>query len=104
MPIGRNSELQLTSNWPHPGFLGSFLPTQREVSAAGYRAHWQSSWFANDMGSYFKDDMEIPWSRLPAFSADVMSLADQYQLTDRATKYAILLIGLTFMAFSCSRA
>ncbi|MBN0832539.1 inner membrane CreD family protein, partial [Pseudomonas aeruginosa] len=24
---------------------------------------------------------------------------DQYQLTDRATKYAILLIGLTFMAF-----
>lgn len=28
-----------------------------------------------------------------------MSLADQYQLTDRATKYAILLIGLTFMAF-----
>lgn len=99
VPIGRNSELQLTSNWPHPGFLGSFLPTQREVSAAGYRAHWQSSWFANDMGSYFKDDMEIPWSRLPAFSADVMSLADQYQLTDRATKYAILLIGLTFMAF-----
>lgn len=99
VPIGRNSELQLTSNWPHPGFLGSFLPTQREVSAAGYRAHWQSSWFANDMGSYFKDDMEIPWPRLPAFSADVMTLADQYQLTDRATKYAILLIGLTFMAF-----
>lgn len=99
VPLGRNSELQLTSNWPHPGFLGSFLPTQREVSAAGYRAHWQSSWFANDMGSYFKDDMEIPWSRLPAFSADVMSLADQYQLTDRSTKYAILLIGLTFMAF-----
>ncbi|HHC2635876.1 TPA: cell envelope integrity protein CreD [Klebsiella pneumoniae] len=99
VPLGRNSELQLTSNWPHPGFLGSFLPTQREVSAVGYRAHWQSSWFANDMGSYFKDDMEIPWSRLPAFSADVMSLADQYQLTDRATKYAILLIGLTFMAF-----
>ncbi|HDU3645798.1 TPA: cell envelope integrity protein CreD [Klebsiella pneumoniae subsp. pneumoniae] len=99
VPLGRNSELQLTSNWPHPCFLGSFLPTQREVSAAGYRAHWQSSWFANDMGSYFKDDMEIPWSRLPAFSADVMSLADQYQLTDRATKYAILLIGLTFMAF-----
>ncbi|MCG5613181.1 cell envelope integrity protein CreD [Klebsiella pneumoniae] len=99
VPLGRNSELQLTSNWPHPGFLGSFLPTQREVSAAGYRAHWQSSWFANDMGSYFKDDMEIPWSRLPAFSADVMPLADQYQLTDRATKYAILLIGLTFMAF-----
>ncbi len=99
VPLGRNSELQLTSNWPHPGFLGRFLPTKREVSASGYSAHWQSSWFANNMGNYFADDTDIEWSRLPAFSVDVMSQADQYQLTDRATKYAILLIALTFMAF-----
>lgn len=51
------------------------------------------------MGSYFNDDTDIEWPRLPAFSVDVMSQADQYQLTDRATKYAILLIALTFMAF-----
>lgn len=99
VPLGRNSELRLTSNWPHPGFLGNFLPTKREVSASGYSAHWQSSWFANNMGSYFNDDTDIEWPRLPAFSVDVMSQADQYQLTDRATKYAILLIALTFMAF-----
>ncbi|PMC22117.1 cell envelope integrity protein CreD, partial [Klebsiella aerogenes] len=99
VPLGRNSELRLTSNWPHPGFLGNFLPTKREVSASGYSARWQSSWFANNMGSYFNDDTDIEWPRLPAFSVDVMSQADQYQLTDRATKYAILLIALTFMAF-----
>ncbi|EIV6851765.1 cell envelope integrity protein CreD [Klebsiella aerogenes] len=99
VPLGRNSELRLTSNWPHPGFLGNFLPTKREVSDSGYSAHWQSSWFANNMGSYFNDDTDIEWPRLPAFSVDVMSQADQYQLTDRATKYAILLIALTFMAF-----
>ena len=87
-----------TSYRPHPGFLGSFANETRSECCALSRPG-KSSWFANDMGSYF-DDMEIPWSRLPAFSADVMSLADQYQLTDRATKYAILLIGLTFMAFS----
>ncbi|SPX52726.1 inner membrane protein CreD [Klebsiella pneumoniae] len=23
VPLGRNSELQLTSNWPHPGFLAA---------------------------------------------------------------------------------
>jgi inner membrane protein len=36
---------------------------------------------------------------LPSFSVAVTTPADQYQLTDRATKYAILLISLTFMAF-----
>ena len=36
---------------------------------------------------------------MPAFNVNVTTPADQYQLTDRATKYAVLLITLTFMAF-----
>ncbi|WP_434660214.1 cell envelope integrity protein CreD [Klebsiella sp. MISC125] len=99
VPIGRNSELQLASNWAHPGFLGDFLPVNREVSASGYSAHWQSSWFANNMAKFFVDDREVEWRQLPAFNVNVTTPADQYQLTDRATKYAILLISLTFMAF-----
>ena len=42
---------------------------------------------------------KIQWLQLPSFSVAVATPADQYQLTDRATKYAILLISLTFMAF-----
>lgn len=99
VPIGRNSELQLASNWAHPGFLGDFLPVNREVTPSGYSAHWQSSWFANNMARFFVDDREIEWRQLPAFNVNVTTPADQYQLTDRATKYAILLISLTFMAF-----
>ncbi|WP_204301982.1 inner membrane CreD family protein, partial [Klebsiella pneumoniae] len=30
VPAGRNSEMTLTSNWPHPSFLGDFLPAKRE--------------------------------------------------------------------------
>ncbi|MCI1032574.1 inner membrane protein [Raoultella sp. BIGb0149] len=99
VPVGRNSELQLASNWAHPGFLGDFLPVSREVSASGYSARWQSSWFANNMAKFFVDDREVEWRELPAFNVNVTTPADQYQLTDRATKYAILLIALTFMAF-----
>lgn len=98
-PLGRNSQLQLTSNWAHPGFLGDFLPVSREVSPSGYSARWQSSWFANNMARFFMDDREIEWRQLPAFNVNVTTPADRYQLTDRATKYAILLISLTFMAF-----
>ncbi len=36
----------LTSNSPHPSFLGHFLPAKREVSESGFQAQWQSSWFA----------------------------------------------------------
>lgn len=98
VPVGRNSEMTLTSNWPHPNFLGDFLPAKREINESGFKAHWQSSWFANNLGERF-DGEKIGWEGMPAFSVDVATPADQYQLTDRATKYAILLIVLTFMFF-----
>ena len=99
VPTGRNSEMTLTSNWPHPSFLGDFLPAKREISASGFQAQWQSSWFANNLGERFATDNDNSWDDFPAFSVAVTTPADQYQLTDRATKYAILLIALTFMAF-----
>lgn len=98
VPVGRNSEMAVTSNWPHPNFLGDFLPAKREVSESGFKAQWQSSWFANNLGERFGDE-KIGWQGMPAFSVAVATPADQYQLTDRATKYAILLITLTFMSF-----
>ncbi|MDI9802240.1 cell envelope integrity protein CreD [Citrobacter koseri] len=99
VPVGRNSEMTLSSNWPHPSFLGDFLPGKREISESGFQAQWQSSWFANNLGERFDSAQKEGWYNLPSFSAAVATPADQYQLTDRATKYAILLITLTFMAF-----
>lgn len=99
VPVGRNSELTLRSNWPHPGFMGDYLPSKREISASGFQAHWQSSWFANNLESVFSASETPSFRDVPAFSVTVATPADQYQLTDRAIKYAILLIALTFMAF-----
>ncbi|HCL5269612.1 TPA: cell envelope integrity protein CreD [Salmonella enterica] len=99
VPVGRSSEMILTGNWPHPNFVGGFLPGKREISESGFQAQWQSSWFATNLGERFADAQTSGWDKLPAFSVAVAAPADQYQLTDRATKYAILLIALTFMAF-----
>lgn len=102
VPLGRNSEMTLNSDWPHPGFMGDFLPEKREVSANGFQAHWQSSWFANNLDSKVRDNIRLAASNdwvLPAFSVNIATPADQYQLTDRAVKYAVLLIVLTFLAF-----
>lgn len=99
VPVGRNSEMTLSSNWPHPGFMGYYLPVKHQISESGFQANWQSSWFANNMQSWFVEGESPEWSSIPAFSVTVATPADQYQLTDRAIKYAILLIALTFMAF-----
>lgn len=99
VPVGRNSEMTLSGNWPHPGFMGDYLPVKHQISESGFQANWQSSWFANNMESVFAEQPSPEWSTIPAFSVIVAIPADQYQLTDRAIKYAILLIALTFMAF-----
>lgn len=99
VPLGRNSELVLNSNWPHPNFIGDFLPVKREVSPTGFQARWQSSWFANNLGEQFADADKFASPDLPSFNVAVATPADHYQLTDRATKYALLLIALTFTAF-----
>lgn len=99
VPVGRNSEMTLSSNWPQPGFMGYYLPVKHQISESGFQANWQSSWFANNMQSWFAEGESPEWSSIPAFSVTVATPADQYQLTDRAIKYAILLIALTFMAF-----
>lgn len=99
VPLGRNSQFNLGSNWPHPNFIGDFLPQQRTVEESGFTASWQSTWFANNINNNFSDAQRIDVNHLPTFSVTVANPVDHYQLTDRAVKYAVLLIGLTFMSF-----
>lgn len=100
VPVGRNSELTLQSNWPHPNFVGNFLPLQRKVDEKGFRAHWSSNWLANSMNTNFTGgDAAFHFGSLPAFTTSLIEPVDHYQLTERAIKYAILFIGLTFFSF-----
>ncbi|MCL2872956.1 MAG: cell envelope integrity protein CreD [Betaproteobacteria bacterium] len=100
VPVGETTNFSLKSNWPHPNFIGSFLPTQRTVSDQGFSAQWSSTWFANNMNQRLVQAFNAGavW-QLPAFSATMIETVDQYQLSDRSVKYAILFIGLTFVAF-----
>ncbi|CNI71670.1 cell envelope integrity protein CreD [Yersinia bercovieri] len=100
VPVGRSSELTLQSNWPHPNFVGEFLPMQRKVDENGFRAHWSSNWLANSMNINFASDGALfDINELPAFTTSLIEPVDHYQLTERAIKYAILFIGLTFFSF-----
>ncbi|MGL6554732.1 cell envelope integrity protein CreD [Aeromonas jandaei] len=99
VPLGRESKLQLAGNWPHPNFIGDFLPASRSLNQEGFSANWQTSWFATDMESRFNRAMNGGEGVLPTFSVSLVQPVDHYQLNERATKYALLFIGLTFISF-----
>jgi inner membrane protein len=99
VPVGANSSLSLTSNWPHPSFIGQFLPRQHQISDQGFDAQWASSWFANNMQERFSDGLEEGTNGLPAFTVSLIEPVDHYQQNERAIKYAELFIGLTFLSF-----
>jgi inner membrane protein len=115
VPIGGDTQVQLTSNWPHPSFGGQFLPVERKVTDQGFEASWRVSSLAStaqqEVARSGEGDKSKPASAC-AVAADEMSSSgcpqafgvtfvdpsDTYALSDRATKYGMLFIGLTFLA------
>lgn len=99
-PVGRDTQYHLQGNWPHPNFIGDFLPTQHTSEQNGFAADWQTSWFATDMEQKFGNYAATEYDQnLPTFNVSLIQPVDQYQLNERAAKYALLFIGLTFVSF-----
>jgi inner membrane protein len=101
-PVGRESNVQLSSSWPHPSFVGEFLPVKRKVNDQGFSAEWQTSFFATNFAEVLDDcahgdNCEAYNSR--EFGVSFVDPVDQYLKTDRAIKYALLFIALTFAGF-----
>jgi inner membrane protein len=102
VPIGRDTQVQLHSDWPHPSFFGQLLPSEREISAEGFNANWQTSFFATNMEQVLREcvnDTNCTRFDARSFGVSFVDPVDQYLKTDRAIKYALLFIGLTFAGF-----
>jgi inner membrane protein len=109
VPLGDDTRVQLRSNWPHPSFGGRFLPSERPiVQAQGFEAQWRVSSLASDAQRQFnfaeassKDTQGTPhaggvWG--DTLQVSFIDPVNPYSLTDRASKYALLFIALTFVA------
>lgn len=123
VPLGGNTEVLMTSSWPHPSFAGRFLPSEREITKAGFSAQWRLSSLATtaqadiaegkpvcvggDSGSAYASTRDSDYSAAatPAqgpcadsFSVAFVEPVNPYSLSDRAIKYGVLFIALTFVA------
>lgn len=116
VPLGRHNRFALASAWPHPRFDGSFLPRTRTVDDRGFRADWEVSSLATAARAQYAAGRTVSRpvaaasheGRAPQAAAaagiDAVGIAlvdpvDVYTQTDRASKYGILFVLLTFVGF-----
>ncbi len=94
VPLGGDTQIKLTSNWPHPSFGGQFLPAERKVSDQGFEATWRVS----SLASTAQQELTRGQAATEVVSVTFIDPGNTYALSDRATKYGLLFIGLTFLA------
>jgi len=105
VPVGSNNIVSIESNWAHPQFSGAFLPEARTVDDSGFKASWRVSAMASSAqqqlmaldgaGSVAAEGR----ARLDSFSVGFIEPVNIYAQADRATKYGLLFVALTFAAF-----
>tara|TARA_B100000508_G_scaffold137355_1_gene131624 strand:- start:149190 stop:150539 length:1350 start_codon:yes stop_codon:yes gene_type:complete len=97
VPIGRTSSFHVKSNWGDPSFNGEFLPIDKTISENGFEAKWKILHFNRPIPQTFTNN--IPALSKHGFGLELMVTVDQYQQNERASKYGLLVIALTFMTF-----
>ena len=96
VPVADDNRIDIASPWPHPSFEGRFLPTRRDIDADGFRAHWALSSLASDaQAQLHKGEAHA----LDTLQVSLVDPVDVYTRVDRATKYGLLFVLLTFVAF-----
>lgn len=123
VPRGKETVWQANSSWPHPSFVGSFLPADedRTISEDGFDAKWsisnlalgEATIAATEPGPPMVDHgVEYNYATAPviedvrgargsakAATIRLVEPVDLYSRVDRSVKYGFLFIGFTFLAF-----
>lgn len=96
IPAAQSTTVHLKSPWSSPSFSGTYLPDEDEVTDTGFTAQWKvlhltqnfaTQWIGN--GHAITGD---------EFGVRLLMPVDQYQKSMRTSKYAILIIVLTFVS------
>ena len=101
-PIAENNTIALNSNWQSPHFSGSFLPeaASQSISASGFLGKWAvSSLSSKNQAALTNNLLGAERQELELLSVGFVEPINVYSQSDRATKYGLLFIGLTFAGF-----
>ena len=105
VPVGKSNKFSVKSDWPHPQFSGDFLPSpsERSINQTGFSAAWNISSLSTMAQKQLRsmEDAASPDVRVAVdtFSIGFIEPVNVYSLAERATKYGLLFVVLTFAAF-----
>lgn len=92
-PAAGHTRVHLTSPWPDPSFGGRFLPVSRTVTRQGFDAVWQVPGVARN-----RDKVLVNGDSPEHFYVTFTEPVNSYLQAERAVKYGILFVVLTFAA------
>jgi inner membrane protein len=95
VPVGKQTTVSLAADWADPSFTGAFLP-EHDVSDDGFQANWEVFHLNRPFPQLTKTD--FGHLRGSSFGVSLLTPVDQYTKTERAVKYGVLVIALTFLA------
>ncbi|GAB1595440.1 cell envelope integrity protein CreD [Lysobacter claricitrinus] len=108
VPVGKRNTIDIHSTWPHPSFQG-LSPWRSDVSNAGFKAQWQVASIATDaQRQYYArqaanvraiSNTIVDGGALPTLGVVLDDPVDAYTMADRATKYGVLFVAITFVGF-----
>lgn len=98
LAYGKTTDVRITSDWPSPSFDGGFLPSRQQVGAKGFTASWSVPFIARGVPAEGGQDV---LTRLGPTSIGVSFVepGNPYQAVGRSLKYALLFVGLVFLAY-----
>lgn len=99
VPLGDTSNVALRSDWQHPRFAGDFLPRERDIHDQGFTARWSTTSLASKaQQELVASEAQRAWQG-ERMQVDLIQPLDIYQQTERASKYGLMFVLLTFVGF-----
>ncbi|MFZ6818936.1 cell envelope integrity protein CreD [Undibacterium sp. Ji22W] len=120
IPIAKNNQITVRSKWQHPQFFGRFLPSpkDRKIDVNGFNATWNISSLSSDAQQQFLatqccqaaekpasanvDGLVTPAQnvgQIDSFGVAFIEPVNIYSQSNRAIKYGLLFVALSFSAF-----
>ncbi len=102
VPMGKVTNVKLASKWPDPSFVGAFLPDRDEdMEKLDYSKGFAEKWNVLHLNRPYPQQFrgKVAGINASAFGVKLLLPNEHYGKSMRSAKYAILLIGLTFMVF-----
>lgn len=98
-PLGKETDVELSSSWGDPSFSGAFLPDNREVRNNGFTASYKILELNRNYPQYWIGEANSTSVQKSIFGVELLLPVDDYLMTARSAKYALLAIVLTFLTF-----